>query len=551
MIGTLLGGIGLFLLGMILMTDGLKAAAGDALRRGLETLTGGAGRAMVSGMAVTALVQSSSATVLTTIGFVSAGLLTFTQAVGVIFGANLGTTSTGWIVSLLGLKVSVSAIALPLVGLGALARFLLRGRASSLGLALAGFGLIFVGIDFLQLSMGSLASSVDPGQFPGASIGGRALLVLVGAVMTVVLQSSSAAVATTLTAVHSGTIGLDQATMLVIGQNIGTTVTAALATVGASVPAKRTGLAHILFNVVAALAAFALAPLFLYLVQGALLPGADDPAVALAGFHTAFNLLGVLILLPVAPRFGALVIRMVPERGASLTRNLDPSVAEIPAVAVEVARRTVLAIASKAVRVATGLLRRMDGGPAPASLAPAVRALGETRAFLRDVRTSPSSTTEHGRHLAVLHALDHLDRLTEMLEEDTAGRRIQDDGGETLRKELIGLLEHVGQWLEASDGHSPAEALEARSLQMAEHRKRRRIEILELAASGALDPDEALERLEGLRWLDRLIYHVWRAVHHLAAPGDEQVVDGSEVYGDAAPQTTNDGETADRQQGGT
>ncbi len=545
MIGTLLGGIGLFLLGMILMTDGLKAAAGDALRRGLETLTGGAGRAMLSGMAVTALVQSSSATVLTTIGFVSAGLLTFTQAVGVIFGANLGTTSTGWIVSLLGLKVSVSAIALPLVGLGALARFLLRGRASSLGLALAGFGLIFVGIDFLQLSMGSLAANMDPGQFPGASIGGRALLVLVGAVMTVVLQSSSAAVATTLTAVHSGTIGLDQATMLVIGQNIGTTVTAALATVGASVPAKRTGLAHILFNVVAAVAAFALAPLFLHLVQDVqLLPGVDDPAVALAAFHTAFNLLGVLILLPLAPRFGELIIRMVPERGASLTRHLDPSVAEVPAVAVEVARRTVLAIASEAVHVAVEVLRRMDGGPSPASLVPTGRALGETRTFLRGVRTSPSLTLEHGRHLAVLHALDHLDRLTEVLEEGTANTRVQDDGEDTLRGELIGLLESVEQWLHASDGLSPVEALEARSLRMAEHRKRRRVEILEFAASGSVDPDEALERLERLRWLDRLIYHVWRAVHHLAAPGQERDTDKGEVHKDAAPPTTDGAEAA-------
>jgi phosphate:Na+ symporter len=552
MIGTLLGGLGLFLLGMVLMTDGLKAAAGDALRRGLETLTGGAGRAMLSGMAVTALVQSSSATVLTTIGFVSAGLLTFNQAVGVIFGANLGTTSTGWIVSLLGLKVSVSAIALPLVGLGALARFLLRGRASSLGLALAGFGLIFVGIDFLQLSMGSLAASMDPEQFPGGSLGGRALLVLVGAAMTFVLKSSSAAMATTLTAVNSGTIDLDQATMLVIGQNLGTAVTTALATVGASVPAKRTGLAHILFNVVAGLGAFALAPLFLYLVQGAqLLPGVDDPAVALAAFHTAFNLLGVLILLPITPRFGALVIRMVPERGAALTRNLDPSVAEVPAVAVEVARRTVLAIASEAVRVAVGVLRRMDGGPAPASLAPAVRALGETRTFLRGVRTSPSSTTEHGRHLAVLHALDHLDRLTEMLEEGAARTGVQDDGAATLRKELVDLLEQVEQWLDVSGDPSPVEALEARSRRMAEHRRQRRIEILEHAASGAVDPDEALERLEGLRWLDRLIYHVWRAVHHLAAPGEEQGADGSEVYGDAAPQTTNEAETASRQQGGT
>lgn len=120
MIGSMLGGVGLFLLGMILLTDGLKTAAGDALRKALARFTGGRFSALVSGATLTAMVQSSSATTLATIGFVSAGILTFEQAVGVIFGANLGTTSTGWLVSLLGFKVSVAAFALPLVGVGAL-----------------------------------------------------------------------------------------------------------------------------------------------------------------------------------------------------------------------------------------------------------------------------------------------------------------------------------------------------------------------------------------------------------------------------------------------
>src|SRR5690606_13279944 len=141
-----IGGIGLFLLGMVLLTDGLKAVAGDALRRALERSVRGRLSAVASGTAVTVLVQSSSATTLATIGFVSAGLLAFPRAVGVLLGASLGTTSTGWLVSLLGLKLSVTALALPLVASGALLRLLGRERWAAGGLAMAGFGLIFVGI---------------------------------------------------------------------------------------------------------------------------------------------------------------------------------------------------------------------------------------------------------------------------------------------------------------------------------------------------------------------------------------------------------------------
>jgi len=240
----MLGGIGLFLLGMILMTDGLKTAAGNALRKALARFTGGPLSALLSGATLTALVQSSSATTLATIGFVSAGILTFEQAVGVVFGANLGTTSTGWLVSLLGFKVSIAAFALPMVGAGALANLLGRGRWRAAGLAVAGFGLIFVGIDQLQVGMAGLATRLDPSMLPGDNLAGRLALVGLGVLMTVVMQSSSAAVATTLAALHAGTIGLDHAAALVIGQNVGTTVTAGLAAIGASTAARRTALAH-------------------------------------------------------------------------------------------------------------------------------------------------------------------------------------------------------------------------------------------------------------------------------------------------------------------
>jgi phosphate:Na+ symporter len=184
----LLGGIGLFLLGMVLLTDGLKAFAADALRRWLVRFTGTPFKAFSSGALVTAMVQSSSATTVTVIGFVSAGLLTFPQAVGVVMGASLGTTGTGWIVAVLGLKVSVGFYALPLVGVGAFMRLLARGKLRSFGLALAGFGLIFIGIETLQAGMQGLSGAFNLRILPSSGLWGHVLSMAIGIVLTVIIE---------------------------------------------------------------------------------------------------------------------------------------------------------------------------------------------------------------------------------------------------------------------------------------------------------------------------------------------------------------------------
>ncbi|NUQ49198.1 MAG: Na/Pi symporter, partial [Phycisphaerae bacterium] len=192
MIAALLGGLGLFLLGMVLLTDGLKALAGDALRRILTRMVAGPVSGIGWGALITAVVQSSHATTLATVGFVSAGLLSFSQAVGVVFGANLGTTSTGWIVSQLGFKVSLGAFSSPLVLIGVLLRLLSHGRAAHFGAALCGFGLLFIGIDLLQGGMTAVSGHLSPGDLPGAGAGlaGRAALVGLGFIMTILTQSS-------------------------------------------------------------------------------------------------------------------------------------------------------------------------------------------------------------------------------------------------------------------------------------------------------------------------------------------------------------------------
>ncbi|MCA8921503.1 MAG: Na/Pi cotransporter family protein, partial [Planctomycetes bacterium] len=510
--------MGLFLLGMIVLTDGLKALAGDSLRGFLARFTGGRLSALGSGAAITALVQSSSATTLTTIGFVSAGLLTFEQSLGIVLGANLGTTSTGWLVALLGLKFSVGSVALPVIGVGALTRLLSKGRLANLGFAAAGFGLIFVGIDTLQLGMEALATQLHPSSFPAPTLGGRLLLVLLGAVMTVVMQSSSAAVATTLTALHSGTIDLTQAAALVIGQNVGTTITAGIGSIGANAAAKRTALAHVLFNLLTGLLAYALLPSIVWgLERTNLWLGVGSPALLLAEFHTAFNLLGVALFLPTLGPFARFVTRLIPERGPVLTRHLGRLVVQGP-LAIDAAGLTVRETLEETLKVLRGVLSGGQATPAPAlveRLEGVDAAIGQTREFLAQVRSEPGMGTHHARHLGLLHALDHLERLSEACREKTFLGQVRDQ--EEVQQALAALEGALALGLEAIEGDVPLPrgVIGEASRGIAELRKRGRAKLLMAAAEGALTPAKGAKILETLRWVDRLAFHVWRATHHL------------------------------------
>ncbi len=535
MLTNLIGGIGLFLIGMVLLTEGLKSAAGDGLKRALVRFTGGPVRSLLAGAGVTALVQSSSATTLTTIGFVSAGLLTFPQAVGVIFGANLGTTSTAWLVAVFGLKMSVLPAALPMVGMGALLRLLGRGRIAHGGLALAGFGLIFVGIDTLQVGMAGLATQIGPDRFPGSTVSGRVLLVLVGIVMTVVMQSSSAAVATTLTALSTGTIDVAQAGALVIGQNVGTTVTAGLAAIGASVPAKRTALAHVLFNTSTAVVALALLPGLPLLARWLTTHvGPTHDALFLAGFQTGFNLLGVLMLLPVLDAFSRLVTRLVPDRGSSLTRYLDRSVTRLPAVAVETAHRTLR-------EVLAGVLDATDFAARPAGERRAVAlrdALAETRQFLAAVHPEPESAAVHARHVAALHALDHLEQLAGLAAQ-VVPRDTRDDVALAEQRAHVQAIMALARALIAQQSDVPVDASDSALAALREVTRRDRVRAIDAAAAGRASPDHVLAQLEAMRWMDAVAYHLHRALHHLrddtSDPWGEAPVDTGAIATQSVP----------------
>jgi phosphate:Na+ symporter len=526
----LLGGIGVFLLGMVLLTEGLKAVAGGALRRGLARFTGGRLSAVASGAVATALVQSSTATAMTTIGLVGAGLLPVRNAIGVILGANLGTTSTAWIVAYFGLKLDISAIAMVAVAGGALMRLLGRGRVGASGLPLAGFGLLFLGISLMQEAMGGLAGSINLPGSTTTTFGSLLALVLIGAVMTILMQASGAAVAATLTALAAGAIGLEQAAALVIGQNIGTAPKALLASLGATAPARRTAMAHIVFNVGTGAVALVILPLF---ISFATIVGAGperDPAITIALFHTLFNVVGVALVLPWLDGFARLVSKLVRERGPVLGRFLSPAVAAESAVAVEAARTTLLMCAAEIGDAAIVLATRPSSGreaqAAHTALRRVIGTLEETRTFLAGVRSDPASDDEadHRRHVSVLHALDHLQGAAAQLERSAALDRLATAADlAELREYLATAIESMVAWCPVLAPDAPADHVLELLGGVPTVRRRSRRRVLRHVATGDTEPDSAETTLEALAVAQALSHHLLRAVHHLRepAPGDE------------------------------
>jgi len=356
-IGMLAGGLGLFLLAVGMITDGLRQAAGYALRDILGKWTRSPVHGIVAGLSITAIVQSSSAVTVATIGFVNAGLITMYQALGVVYGSNIGTTMTGWLVAMVGFNIKLESFALPIIGIGMLLR--LTGgdsRRAPLGLALVGFGLFFIGIGVLKDAFEGLATAVDLKEFTVDGIAGVFLYVAIGFFMTVLTQSSSAAIAITLTAATGGVLGLYAAAAMVIGANLGTTSTAALAVIGATSNAKRVAAAHVIFNFVTGLAALLMLPLLFLIVKatGELLGLEDIPAVTLALFHTTFNVFGVLLMWPMTDRLTRFLEKrfVTQEEIEARPRYLDKTVAVSPMLALNALALELSRIASIAKRMA-------------------------------------------------------------------------------------------------------------------------------------------------------------------------------------------------------
>jgi len=365
--GTFLGGLGLFLLAVSMISDGLKLAAGDTLKEILARSTSTPVRGVASGLLMTAVVQSSSAVTVATIGFVNAGLLNLVQSLGIIYGANIGTTMTGWLVAAVGFDFNIEAFALPLIGVGMLAR--LTGASRKLGAAgeaLAGFGLFFIGVDVLQEAFQGFAADIDVGAFAPQGGLGLILYVALGFFMTVTTQSSSAAIAITLTAATGGVLSIDAAAATVIGANVGTTSTAAFAVIGATANARRVAAAHVLFNLLTGAVALTLLPLLIWLVRsgGQALGLEDAPAITLALFHTIFNLLGVLLMWPLTGRLAGFLEKRFTTQAEMLSKPkyLDRNVMATPSLALD-ALKLELRRASELTRQVVDTAINVEGPP--------------------------------------------------------------------------------------------------------------------------------------------------------------------------------------------
>jgi len=285
MIASFLGGIALFLLGMKMLTDGLKLSAGDSLRNLLARWTSTRTKGVLSGVLITAIVQSSSAVVFATIGFVNAGIMSLAQAVYVIFGSNVGTTFTGWIISLVGLQVDLQMIAMPILAIGVVLWLSREGsKSGGWGQALVGLSLFFLGIDVLKDTFMYLGEDI-PFTDIGNTWASRLLMMGIGIGLTTLMQSSSATIAVVITAAAGGFIPLPAAAIMVIGADIGTTSTALFAVIGSTANAKRTATVHVLFNVVNGLIAFIFVDVYLAAIEMIVGDG-FQVAMSIALFHT-------------------------------------------------------------------------------------------------------------------------------------------------------------------------------------------------------------------------------------------------------------------------
>jgi phosphate:Na+ symporter len=321
MIGTtlsILGGLGMFLFGMKIMSESLQKLSGERLRAIMRTMAGNRFAGVGTGFLVTCLVQSSSATTVMIVSFVNAGLLTVIEATGMIMGANIGTTTTFWLVSFFGFKFSISSIALPIMGLALPLLFVRQTRLRTVGEFFMGFGLLFLGLMFLKDSVPDIRSNPEVLQFitrfTGQGPGSVLIFFAFGTVLTIIVQSSSVAGAITLTMAYKGWIDYPSACAIILGENVGTTITANLAALGGNVEAKRAARVHLLFNLIGVVWCVLLFGPFTQFIDW-LVPG--DPAAAsqiplhMAGFHTMFNICNTALLIGFVPHLARIATRLV------------------------------------------------------------------------------------------------------------------------------------------------------------------------------------------------------------------------------------------------
>ena len=328
-----LAGLGVFLFGVYLLEEGISHLSGRAFKKMIRRYTSNRLNSITTGTFVTAILQSSSLVSLMTLAFVGAGIMSMESAIGVIMGSNLGTTATGWLVATLGFKINIESFALPLIGLGGLGLIFLqkKEKAFSMSKLLMGFGFLFLGLDYMKSSMSVVQDKFDLTQLLGYGV---FVYFLAGAILTGILQSSSAMMAITLTAISAGILDLKIGASIMIGADLGTTVTVLLGAVGGTQAKKRVAFSHFFFNLFSAILGFLILYPFIWFI-GDVLGLSHDPVLGLALFHTLFNLAGVVGFFPFVGLFSRLLLRMFPDKFEGNTLFLHKVSLEVPEAGIE------------------------------------------------------------------------------------------------------------------------------------------------------------------------------------------------------------------------
>ena len=531
MLMAVIGGLGIFMLGMKNMSEGMQAVAGNSLRRLISLVTSNRFLAVGAGTAATVLVQSSSVTTVIVVGLVNAGLMQLHQAVGVIVGANIGTTITGWI-----LVLKVGDYGLPLLGVAALVYlFSRRDRPRFIAMALMGMGMVFFG---LELMKDGFAPMKDYPMFMEAFAWFRAdsyigvlTSVLIGCILTVLVQSSSATLGITIGLASTGVIPFQTAAALVLGENIGTTITVLLASIGGNTDAKRAALAHILFNVIGVFwitlvfrwyivlvgsvveAVHGTNPLLITLAQAGAIEFAAVVTAGIALTHTGFNVANTLLFLPFLPRYAAFLERVIPDPGTkevSRLRHLETRGVDSPVLGVEQSRGEVVQMGRSVVKMmdwirtigfedATNdrLIRKAFHREDVLD-----RVQREVVAFLTEALDAnvPHAIAEEGRQqFRIAHEFESIgDRLASILKGYVRLRDLQIELPAEQREELLALHDGVAKFLkQVTDAYAGRTTIEDADAQhtaalITIEVKRLRDEHIRRMTEGSVDPSLSL-----------------------------------------------------------
>jgi phosphate:Na+ symporter len=336
----LIAGLGIFLIGMYMLEDAIKILSGKAFRRIIRLYTNGRFRSIGSGTLVTAILQSSSAASLMVLAFVGAGVMSMENAIGVIMGSNIGTTLTVWIVAIVGFKMKIESFALPFIGLGGIGLIFCDPAEKPFQFCrlLIGFGFLFLGLDYMKGSVESIGQSFDLSMVPDYGIW---FYLVVGTLLTAIMQASAASIAVILTALHSGLITFDIGVAMVIGANVGTTITVILGSLGGIPVKKRVAFSHLVFNVITGVVAFLSIKGLAWLVTQ-FVDIQTNAVMGLALFHTIFNIIGVMLFFPFIGLLTKLLYRLFPDYKAILTVYINNTPTEVIEAATSALRKEIL-----------------------------------------------------------------------------------------------------------------------------------------------------------------------------------------------------------------